>query len=243
MLFRINRPDARNALNLAVREQLAAGFQAASDSAAAKAVVICGSARAFAAGTDLKELADLDAVGAFNRRAPELMRPITDCRKPVIAAVNGLALGGGFELALACDILIVGENASLGLPEVKVGLMPGGGGTQRLTRLVGKHVAMLLALTGRVFSGVEAGRMGIASLVVPDDDVLAISLQVATEIAKLPPIAIQLIKDTIKQGADQSLEAALSLERRAFQFLFSTTDQKEGIAAFLEKRPPSFRGH
>jgi enoyl-CoA hydratase/carnithine racemase len=136
----------------------------------------------------------------------------------------------------------VSETATLGLPEVGVGVMPGAGGTQRLTRLVGKHQAMLLALTGRRISGVQAGRMGIASEVVPDADVLPAALAVAGEIAALPPVGIQLIKEAILRGADQPLDAALAFERRSFQFLFATEDRREGIAAFFERRKPDFKG-
>ena len=241
-LVRINRPEARNALNLAVREQLAAAFAAANDDPEIRAIVVTGDAKAFAAGADLRELQGLDAAGALARRAPELMRPVAESRKPTIAAVRGFALGGGFELALACDITIVAETATLGLPEIGVGVMPGGGGTQRLTRLAGKHRAMLLALTGRRLTGVEAGAMGLASLVVPDEDVLAIALGVAGEIAAQPPIAAQLIKASILRGADQPLDAALAFERRSFQFLFATEDRREGIDAFFARRKPDFKG-
>ena len=241
-LVRINRPEARNAPNLAVREQLAAAFTAAHEAPDIRAIVLTGDGIAFAAGADLRELQALDAAGALARRAPDLMRPIAESRKPTIAAIRGFALGGGFELALACDITIVSETATLGLPEVGVGVMPGAGGTQRLTRLVGKHRAMLLALTGRRLSGVQAGQMGIASQVVPDADVLPTALAVAGEIAALPPIGIQLIKEAIVRGADQSLDAALAFERRSFQFLFATEDRTEGIAALFERRKPDFKG-
>jgi enoyl-CoA hydratase len=241
-LVRINRPAARNALNLAVRERMAAAFTAANEAPEIRAIVVTGDAAAFAAGADLRELQALDAPGALARRAPELMRPVAESRKPTIAAVRGFALGGGFELALACDITIVSETATLGLPEIGVGVMPGGGGTQRLARLAGKHVAMLLALTGRRITGIEAGQMGIASRVVPDAEVLPTALTVAGEIAAMPPIAAQLVKEAILRGADQPLDAALAFERRSFQFLFATDDRREGIAAFFERRKPEFKG-
>lgn len=241
-LVRINRPEARNALNLAVREQMAAAVTAANEAAEIRAIVVTGDGTAFAAGADLRELQALDPAGALARRAPELMRPVAESRKPVIAAVRGFALGGGFELALACDITVVSETATLGLPEVGVGVMPGGGGTQRLARLVGKHRAMLLALTGRRISGVQAGQMGIASHVVPDAEVMPAALAIAGEIAALPPIGVQLIKEAILRGADQPLDAALAFERRSFQFLFATEDRQEGIAAFFDRRKPAFKG-
>lgn len=240
--LRLNRPEARNALNLALRERLAEAMVQANADPAIRAIVVGGDEKAFAAGADLRELQELDAVGALARRAPELMRPVAESRKPVIAAVRGFAFGGGFELALACDIIVAGEGAKFALPEVKVGVMPGGGGTQRLSRVVGKQRAMLLALTGRAISGREAGDMGIASAVVPDADVEQAALSIAGEIAALPPIGVQMIKEAILRGADQPLDAALAFERRSFQFLFATDDRTEGIAAFFGKRAPEFRG-
>jgi len=240
--LRLNRPEARNALNLALRERIAEEMLRANADPGIRAIIVGGDEKAFAAGADLRELQELDAVGALARRAPELMRPVAESRKPVIAAVRGFAFGGGFELALACDILVAGEGARLALPEVKVGVMPGGGGTQRLLRVVGKQRAMLLALTGRAISGREAGEMGIASAVVADAEVEPAALSIACEIAALPPIGVQMIKEAILRGADQPLDAALAFERRSFQFLFATDDRAEGIAAFFGKRAPEFRG-
>ena len=240
--LRLNRPEARNALNLELRERLAEAVTLANADPAIRAIVIGGDDKAFAAGADLRELQELDAVGALARRAPELMRPVAESRKPLLAAVRGYAFGGGFELALACDIIVAGEGAKFALPEAKVGVMPGGGGTQRLPRIVGKHRAMLLALTGRAISGREAGEMGIASTVVPDAEVESTALSIATEIAALPPIGVQMIKEAILRGADQPLDTALAFERRSFQFLFATEDRAEGIAAFFGKRKPEFRG-
>lgn len=240
--FRLNRPEARNALNLRLRELLAEAVIEANADPGIRAIVVGGDEKAFAAGADLRELQELDAIGALARRAPELMRPIAESRKPLLAAVRGYAFGGGFELALACDIIVAGEGARFALPEVKVGVMPGGGGTQRLSRLVGKQRAMLLALTGRSITGREAGAMGIAATVVPDGEVEATALAVAVEIAALPPIGVQLTKEAILRGADQPLDSALAFERRSFQFLFATEDRAEGIDAFFAKRAPNFRG-
>jgi enoyl-CoA hydratase/carnithine racemase len=241
-LLRLNRPGARNALNTPLREALAAKFRALEQDSETRVIVLTGDDQAFAAGADLRELQALDAVGALYRRAHELARPIFDCRKPVIAAVRGFALGGGLETALMCDIMIVGENAKLGLPEVRVGVMPGSGGMQRLVRLVGKHRAMLVALTGRQFTGIEAAAWGVASLCVPDAEVVPTALDTARKLAELPPIGVQLIKEAILTGQDQSLDAALAFDRRSFQFLFATEDRKEGIAAFFEKRKAEFKG-
>ena len=236
--LRLNRPEARNALNLELRERLAEAVTLANADPAIRAIVIGGDDKAFAAGADLRELQELDAVGALARRAPELMRPVAESRKPLLAAVRGYAFGGGFELALACDIIVAGEGAKFALPEAKVGVMPGGGGFGRPPAPTPDGVA----LTGRAISGREAGEMGIASSVVPDAEVESTALSIATEIAALPPIGVQMIKEAILRGADQPLDTALAFERRSFQFLFSTEDRAEGIAAFFGKRKPEFRG-
>jgi enoyl-CoA hydratase/carnithine racemase len=162
--------------------------------------------------------------------------------KPLIAAVNGGALGGGCELAMHADIVVAGEGAKFGQPEIKVGIIPGGGGTQRLVRAVGKFKAMKMLLTGEPVSAREAEAMGLVSEVVPDGEVLERAIAIARTIASLPPIAARKIKEVVAQGADLPLEAALALERQAFQLMFDTEDQKEGMAAFLAKRPPKFRG-
>lgn len=242
LLLRINRPEARNALNQAVREQLAAHCQAAGRDDAVKAVVITGNDEAFAAGADIKAMADATAIEMMLRRNHEHWEAIARCPKPVIAAVNGFALGGGCELAMHADIIVAGESATFGQPEVKVGVMPGAGGTQRLTRAIGKFKAMLICMTGQTFSGREAFEMGLASKVVPDTEVLDTALALARSIAAMPPLAIQQIKEAVQAGEDAPLETALMLERKAFQLLFASADQKEGMRAFLEKRKPSYRG-
>ncbi|MGI9502466.1 MAG: enoyl-CoA hydratase-related protein, partial [Geminicoccaceae bacterium] len=150
--------------------------------------------------------------------------------------------GGGLELAMACDLIIVGENSQLGQPEVQVGIMPGAGGTQRLTRAVGKFHAMKMCLTGKPITGIEAYQVGLASEVVPDDEVLETAIKLATSIARMPPLATQAIKEAIVQGESASLDSALLLERKAFQLLFATEDRREGMAAFIEKRRPDFKG-
>ncbi len=165
-----------------------------------------------------------------------------DCPKPVIAAVEGFALGGGLELALCADIIVAGEGAKLGLPEVKVGILPGGGGTQKLARLVGRHRAMLLIMTGRIFGAAEAMSMGLISETAPAGQALARALEIALEIAQMPAISILQIKEIINAGLNAPLETALMLERKAFQLQFATHDQKEGMRAFMEKRKPSFEG-
>jgi enoyl-CoA hydratase/carnithine racemase len=176
------------------------------------------------------------------RHNERFWEPIAHCPKPVVAAVNGFALGGGCELAMHCDIIVAGNSARFGQPEVKLGLMPGAGGTQRLVRAVGKFQAMRMLMTGCIVPAPEALRMGLVSEVVSDDQVLVRAKELAQEIAGLPALALENIKEVVLAGADLPLESALVLERKAFQMLFDTVDQKEGAAAFLEKRKPNYKG-
>lgn len=242
LLLRINRPEVKNALNQAVREQLAAQCLAAAGDDAIKVVVITGNDQAFAAGADIKAMAGATPIELVLRRNNQHWETIARCSKPIIAAVNGFALGGGCELAMHADIIIAGENAVFGQPEIRVGIMPGAGGTQRLTRAIGKFKAMLLCLTGQTFSGREAFDMGLASKVVPDAEVLTTALEIARTIAAMPPLAVAQIKEVLLAGQDAPLETALMLERKAFQLLFDSKDQKEGMQAFLEKRKPIYQG-
>lgn len=241
-VIRLNRPDARNALNQAVRSGLAEKFAALGADADVRAIVLTGGDRIFAAGADLRDLADRGAIDILLRQSHRLWQAIAACPKPVIAAVNGLAWGGGCELAMHADLIVAGEGASFCQPEVKVGVMPGAGGTQRLTRAVGKFKAMKLALTGLPVSAREADAMGLVSEVVPDGEVQARALELATLIASRPPLAVTQIKEVLIAGEDASLETGLMLERKAFQLLFASRDQKEGMHAFLEKREPQFVG-
>jgi enoyl-CoA hydratase/carnithine racemase len=241
-LVKINRPEARNALNMSVRRGLAEQFRTLSGDAAVRVIVLTGSREAFAAGADIKEMAEAGTIEIYQRNTHLLWQAIAECPKPVIAAVNGFALGGGCELAMHADIIVAGETATFGQPEVRVGIMPGSGGTQRLTRAVGKFKAMKIVLTGETFSGKEAEAMGLASEVVPDDQVQDRALKLAETIARMPPLAVQQIKEVMLAGQDISLGAALMLERKAFQILFASADQKEGMKAFIEKRKPSYEG-
>ncbi len=242
LLLRLNRPEAKNALNQNVRSLLAGHCQTASSDDAIKAIIITGDSIAFAAGADIKAMADATPIELMLRRNHEHWQAISDCSKPIIAAVNGFALGGGCELAMHADIIIAGETATFGQPEVRVGIMPGAGGTQRLVRAVGKFKAMLICMTGQTFTGREAYDMGLASKVVADAEVLDTAIEIARTIAKMPPLAIRQIKEVMLAGADAPLEAGLMLERKAFQMLFDSADQKEGMRAFIEKRKPTYRG-
>lgn len=241
-LIRINRPDARNALNLEVRKLLARHLTAMGEDPAIRAIVLTGNEKSFAAGADIKEMAGAGAIDMLLRGTHKLWRTISACPKPVIAAVNGFALGGGCELAMTCDIIIAGEGARFGQPEIKIGIVPGGGGTQRLTRAIGKYKALRYMLTGDMFSAREAFDMGLVSEVVPDGEVQSRAIAMAQQIAELGPLAVEQIKECVLRGLDASLDTGLALETKANQMLFASQDQKEGMAAFIEKRKPNFTG-
>jgi len=241
-LIRLNRPEVKNALNIRARELLAEHFTALGADDDVRCIVLTGSEEVFAAGADIKQMADAGAVEMMLRKNHLLWQAVSDCPKPVITAVNGYAIGGGCELAMHTDIIIAGVSAIFGQPEVRVGIMPGAGGTQRLTRAVGKFKAMMMVLTGTMITAAEADAMGLVSEVVPDAEVLSRALEMAGQIAALPPLAIMQIKEVLIAGQDASLETGLMLERKAFQILFDSRDQKEGMKAFIEKRKPEFEG-
>jgi enoyl-CoA hydratase/carnithine racemase len=241
-LIRLNRPEVRNALNLEARRQISQAFRALSDDADVRTIVITGNEKAFAAGADIREMAESTPIEVMQRRTGALWAVVAACPKPVIAAVNGFALGGGCELAMHADIIIAGEGAVFGQPEVKIGIIPGSGGTQRLVRAVGKFKAMRLLLTGELIKAPEAEKIGLVTTVVPDAEVLPHALDLAASIAELSPLAIAQIKEVVLAGMDAPLSVGLTLEQRANQLLFSSEDQKEGMRAFLEKRKPEFRG-
>jgi enoyl-CoA hydratase len=241
-VLRLNRPEVRNALNMVVRTQLADHFRAFAADPEVRAVVIAGNGGSFAAGADLGEMADAGAIEMMQRNTHLLWQAIADCPVPVIAAVTGHALGGGCELAMHADMIVAGEGAQFGQPEIRVGIMPGAGGTQRLTRAVGKFKAMRMVLTGEPVGAREAEAMGLVSEVVPDADVLPRALELARKVARMPPLAVRQIKEVLLAGQDAPLSAALMLERKAFQLLFASRDQKEGMRAFLEKRRPDYEG-
>jgi len=240
-LVRLNRPEVKNALNLVVRQKLADYFTALGSDQSVRCIVLTGG-EIFAAGADIKDMADRGAVEMMLRNTHRMWQAIADCPKPVIAAVNGYAWGGGCELAMHADIIIAGEGASFCQPEVKVGIMPGAGGTQRLTRAVGKFQAMKMILTGQPVQAREALAMGLASEVVADGEVLETALRMARLIAGMPPLAVMQSKEVVLAGQDASLAAGMMLERKAFQLLFASEDQKEGMHAFLEKRKPEYKG-
>lgn len=241
-LIRLNRPQVKNALNASVRQQLAEHFISLSQNTAIRCIVITGGDTVFAAGADISDLVQQGAIDMMLRQSHLLWSAISDCPKPIIAAVNGYAWGGGCELAMHADIIISGEGGSFCQPEIKVGIMPGAGGTQRLTRAIGKFQAMKMVLTGQPVSAQEALIMGLVSEVVPDAETINAALKMATLIARMPPLAVAQIKEVLIAGQDAPLATALMLERKAFQLLFDSHDQKEGMRAFLEKRRPDFQG-
>ncbi|PVZ78239.1 enoyl-CoA hydratase [Serratia sp. S1B] len=241
-IIELHRPNARNALNLELRQQLAATFEQLTASDTVRAIVITGGEKVFAAGADIRDFSTAKTVDMYLRHTEQYWQSIIDCPKPIIAAVNGYALGGGCELAMHADIIIAGKSAQFGQPEVKLGLMPGAGGTQRLLRAVGKFKAMQIVLTGKIFSAEEADKIGLVSEVVEDDQTIAKAIEVATQIAQFSPIAVEQIKEVTTLGVNMPLDGALALERKAFQILFDTQDQKEGVNAFFEKRSPQYQG-
>src|SRR5471032_1265619 len=242
VVFRLNRPQVRNALNLEVRARLGDEVTRHAADEKIRCLIITGSDTVFAAGADIGQMAEAGPIEIMARNLQKYWRTIMDCPKPVIAAIEGFALGGGLELALCADIIVAGEGARLGLPEVKIGILPGGGGTQKLARLVGAKRAMLLIITGKMFGAAEALSMGVISEVAPTGQALPRALEIAAEIAAMPPISVMQIKEVVNAGLSMPLDAALVMERRAFAMQFATGDQKEGMRAFLEKRAPKFEG-
>jgi enoyl-CoA hydratase len=241
--IRLNRPDALNALNAQLLEELGDALTEADTSNRVRAIVVTGSEKAFAAGADIKEMSQKSFVDMFVEdyfTGPS--ETILRCRKPIIAAVAGYCLGGGCELAMMCDFIIAADTAKFGQPEVNLGVMPGLGGTQRLTRLVGKPKAMEMCLTGRFMDAVEAERSGLVSRVVPARDLMREALDAAAKIAEKSPLAVRAIKEAVNRSYETTLREGLLFERRLFNALFSTEDQVEGMAAFAEKRSPQFRG-
>lgn len=242
LLLRLNRPAARNALNLELREQLADAAERVAADSSIRCVVLTGNDQVFAAGADVKVLADATPQKMMQLALHRYWQSVANIPQPVIAAVEGWTLGAGCELAMHADIIVSGETGCFGQPEVKLGIMPGAGGTQRLVRAVGRAKAMRMLLTGELINAQTALEWGLISDVVPTGTALASALMRAKDIVGMPPIACRLIKETVTLGADLPLEAALAMERKSFQLLFDTADQKEGMDAFLNKRSPEFKG-
>ncbi len=241
-LVRMNRPDALNALNAKMMHELAVAFADLDANDKVRCIVLTGSEKAFAAGADIKEMAEktfVDTFGDdfFGAEAEAIMR----VRKPIIAAVSGYALGGGCELAMMCDFIIASDTAKFGQPEINLGVVAGMGGSQRLTRFIGKSKSMDMHLTGRSMDAVEAERCGLVSRIVPAKTLIEESLKAARKIAEKSALTVMAVKESVNRSYETTLREGLLFERRMFQALFATDDQKEGMAAFLEKRQPQFR--
>ncbi len=241
-IIRLNRPQALNALNAALIAELGAAFDALEEDERVGAIVLTGSDKAFAAGADIKEMAPKGYIDVY--REDFITRGwerVGQCRKPVIAAVAGFALGGGCEIAMMCDIVIAAETARFGQPEITLGTMPGAGGTQRLTRFIGKAKAMDLCLTGRMMDAAEAERAGLVSRVVPAERLLSEALEVAERITEMSRPIAMMVKESVNRAYETTLSEGVRFERRLFHATFATEDQKEGMAAFIAKRKPAFR--
>jgi len=241
-LIRLNRPKALNALNSTLMTELIEALKSFDADDKVGAMVITGNERAFAAGADIKEMAEASAVDMLKRDTIALYDGIRQIKKPVIAAVSGWCLGGGNELALSCDMIVASESARFGQPEINIGVIPGAGGTQRLTRAVGKAIAMEMVLNNRTLTAEEAAQYGLVNRVVPVVGYLDEALELASEIATRAPLAVQLGKEAVNHAFESFLEDGLADERRAFYFLFATEDQKEGMKAFVEKRAAQWKG-
>jgi len=241
-LVQLNRPKALNALNRQLMEEIVIALRSYDEDPNIGAIVITGDGRAFAAGADIKEMLEASSVQMLSNDTISLWDQVTDIKKPVLAAVSGWCLGGGNELAMACDMIVASESAKFGQPEINIGVIPGAGGTQRLTRAVGKALAMEMVLNNRHLSAAEALQYGLVNKVVPDELYLEEAMNLAAEIASRAPLAVRFGKEMVNQAFETSLTEGIADERRNFYFLFSTDDQREGMQAFVEKREAQWRG-
>jgi len=241
-LIQLNRPKELNALNLELMGEIRDALKELDQNETVRAIIITGNERAFAAGADIKQMAGKGTIDMWKTDQFSTWDQINKTRKPIIAAVSGFALGGGCELAMSCDMIVASETAQFGQPEIKIGVMPGAGGTQRLTRAIGKVRAMEMVLTGNFISGEEAKSYGLVNKVVPVELYLEEAVKLAKSIASMSPIATQMAKESVKRSFETHLEEGLHFERKNFYMLFAAEDQKEGMNAFVEKRKPDFKG-
>ena len=238
----LNRPDKLNAISPELLQALVEALEALNRKPELRCLVLTGGPKVFAAGADIQAMAAASPVDIYLRNTRQLWQRLWALDKPLIAAVCGVAFGGGCELALSCDLIVAGESACFGQPEIKLGIMPGAGGTQRLAPAIGPYRAMELILTGEPISASEALQAGLVNRVVPDDQVLAEARKLAAVIAERPPVAVRLARRAVRLGVERTLLEGLELEQRNYRLLYDTEDQKEGMNAFLEKRDPKFKG-
>lgn len=238
----IDRPSVLNALSLQTMKEIVSALEAFDNDDAIRCIVLHGNTKAFAAGADITEMADATAVEMLGRDQFARWERIRKIKKPVIAAVSGFALGGGCELAMICDMIVAGDTAKFGQPEIKIGVMPGAGGTQRLTRAIGKARAMEMVLTGSMISAQEAYEAGLINRVVPEAVYLQEALSLAKQVAAMPPVAARLAKESVLKSFDTTIETGMEFERKNFYLLFATDDAREGMTAFKEKRKPTWTG-
>ncbi|MCW5876688.1 MAG: enoyl-CoA hydratase/isomerase family protein [Anaerolineales bacterium] len=238
----LNRPDALNALSPEMLASLAEEMEALNADEAVRVIVLSGGPKVFAAGADIKAMATASPVDIYLRNTRQLWARLWALDKPVIAAVNGVAFGGGCELALGCDLIVAGESARFGQPEIKLGIMPGAGGSQRLAKAIGPYRAMEMVLTGDPISAAEAQAAGLVNRLVADDQVLPAARELAGRIAERPAVAVRLARAAVRYGVEHGLREGLEMERRNYRLLYDTQDQKEGMAAFIEKRKAKFVG-
>lgn len=241
-IVQFNRPHALNALSPELMRETMDALEAFDRDDVIGCLVVTGNERAFAAGADIKEMASASVVEMLRSSFINYWDRFKGIRKPIIAAVSGYALGGGCEFAMACDMIVAGEGAQFGQPEINLGIIPGAGGTQRMTKAVGKALAMEIVLNGRLLTAVEAAQFGLINRVVPNELVLEEAIKLATEIANRAPIAVQIGKEAVNAAFEMPLEVGIAHERRLFYMLFATEDQAEGMAAFVDKRPPQWQG-
>ena len=239
---RLNRPKVLNALNLELMVELVETLESLDQDETVRCIVLAGSEKAFAAGADITEMADATAVDMLMRDQFTRWDRIRKIKKPIVAAVSGFALGGGCELMMHADIIVASETTRIGQPEINIGVMPGAGGTQRLTRAVGKALAMEMVLTGRFITADEAFQAGLINKVVPVEFYLEEAQRIAKEIANRPPVAVRLAKESVLKSFDTTIEMGLEFERKNFYLLFASEDMREGMAAFIEKRKPEWKG-
>ncbi|MCW5878900.1 MAG: enoyl-CoA hydratase/isomerase family protein [Anaerolineales bacterium] len=241
-LVTLNRPDALNALSPEMLGSLAETLENLDRDESVRVMVLSGGQSVFAAGADIKAMASASPVDIYLRNTRQLWQRLWALDKPLIAAVNGVAFGGGCELALGCDLIVAGEGARFGQPEIKLGIMPGAGGSQRLAKALGPYRAMEMVLTGDPLSAPEAHAAGLVNRLVADDQVLAAARELAAKIAERPAVAVRLARQALRYGVEHSLREGLEMERRNYRLLYDTADQKEGMAAFIEKRKAKFKG-